>query len=139
MADPVLDIVRRWFEIIERRTIDPETFSGFEVWMYSQTISALAQAKQPLPPAALSMLSEIGERLGLPVGATPTALGAAWETHFGPCPYGPQALDTLTAYIRSQQNAFTDVEPKKGPSLTGEAKQGSDHHVFPHKDLWGGG
>ena len=139
MGDPLFETVRRWFEIIERRPIDPENFSGFEVWMYSQTVSGLAAANLPLPADALGMISEIGERLGLPVGAPPAAIGAAWETHFGPCPYGKETLDQLTTYIRSQLNAFTDAAPKKGPSLTGENKPGSDTHVWPNKDLWGGG
>ena len=130
--------MRRWFEIIERRPIDPETFDGYEIWMYAQTVSALAAVNQPLPADALSMMSEIGERLGLPVGAPPVAIGLAWEAHFGPCPSGPETLDGLTAYIRSQLNAFTDAEPKRGPSLTGEARPGGEVHVWPDKDLWGG-
>jgi hypothetical protein len=132
----LFETVRRWFEIIERRPIDADGFGGYEVWMYSQTLSALAEANQPLPADALGMMSEIGERLGLPVGAPPAAIGVAWEAHFGECPFGAEVLATLTTYVRSQLNAFTDPAPKKGPSLTGEAKPGSETHVYPPKDLW---
>ena len=43
-----------------------------------------------------------------------------------------------TAYIRSQQYAFIDAAPKKGPELSGENKAGTEHPMWPEKDLWGG-
>ena len=110
MSDQLLDTVRRWFEIIEVQLIDADSFSAFEVWLHAQKIVDMASEGKDLPDAALSVLSEIGERMGVPVGSPPAVIGNALEQHFGQCPYGQEVLDHLTRYLQSQINgssAFT--------------------------------
>jgi hypothetical protein len=136
VSDQLLDSVRRWFEIIEVQLIDPDSFSAFEVWLHAQKVIDLASAGKDLPNAALSVLTEIGERLGVAVGSPPAVLGNALEQHFGQCPYGQEVLDLLTRYLRSQINAFKDPVARKGPDLSGDEKPGAETYRWPEKKLW---
>ena len=136
MADQLLESVRRWFEVIEVRLIDPDSFSAFEVWLHAQAVLDLADQKKNLPDLAVGMVTEIGQRLGVPVGAPPEVIGAAFEQHFGACPYGPEVLRLLTTYLRGQINDFREAEPKKGPDLSGKEKKSEQMVVWPEKKLW---
>ena len=136
MADQLLESVRRWFEVIEVQLIDPESFSAFEVWLHAQVVLDLADKNKNLPDLAVGMVTEIGQRMGVPVGSPPAVMAAAMEQHFGACPYGPEALEKLTTYLRGQINDFREAPAKKGPDLQGKEKKSDVAVVWPEKKLW---
>jgi hypothetical protein len=136
VTDQLLDSVRRWFEVIEVQLIDPDTWSAFEVWLHAQTIIDLADQQKNLPDIAVGMVTEIGQRMGVPVGSAPPVMAAAFENHFGECPYGPEALVKITTYLRGQINDFRDTPAKRGPDLQGAEKKQDAPVVWPDKKLW---
>ena len=136
MADQLLESVRRWFEVIEVRLIDPESFTAYEVWVHAQTVLDLADQRKNLPDLAVGMVTEIGQRMGVPVGSPPSVMAVALEQNFGECPYGPEALVMLTTYLRGQINDFRDPAEKKGPDLLGAEKKSEVAVIWPEKKLW---
>ena len=122
--------------MIEAQLIDPDSFSAFEVWLHAQVLIEHGEQKKNLPDLAVGMMTEIGQRLGVAVGSAPETIASALEQHFGPCPYGPQVLVQVTAYLRGQLNDFRDAAPKKGPDLFGEDKKPAAPVIWPDKKLW---
>ncbi len=122
--------------MIEVQLIDPDSFSAFEVWLHAQAVLDLADQNKNLPDLAVGMVTEIGQRMGVPVGSSPAVIGAAMEQNFGPCPYGPDVLVKLTTYLRGQINDFRETPTKKGPDLFGNEKKSDAPVVWPEKKLW---
>lgn len=116
-----VDVARRFFELLHRRSFDPESFSEADVWMNVPSLLDYAEGSLTLPNNCLGLLAELSGAMGLPSGASVPAVVAAVERNFGSCPYGEEAVQVLARYLRQQRNgAFDTVKKKRGPNLGGE-------------------
>ncbi len=116
-----LDAARRFFEVLEGTTIDPDYFDDSEVWAHVGGLLEVGRAGRNLSPACLALLNELSAHLAVRARSEPRQIARAIEAMFGPSPDGPDTSLALAVYLRDQRNGgFFGDQKKKGPSLKGE-------------------
>ncbi len=118
MADPV-DLARRFFEVLLVEQL-PE-FGADDVWAYLPRLLDFVEPNKPLPPMCVTIVGELAAAGNLRSGASLPEVMTAIEATFGTCPYGPETLQKLAAYLREQRNGgFQTVTKRRGPAIGGE-------------------